>query len=413
MKNVKSSFYTTAFVILLLATAAISPGCKSNQPGGGPGDPGVQAGPTPYRVASVYSGPATMFYNYPATIQGEQDIDIRPKVDGFIEKIFVEEGAVVHKGQPLFKLRNPQYEAAVRTAEANVRIAEADVNTAAMNVEKVKPLIDKKIISEYELKSDEFTLQSKRASLASAKADLVNARVNVGYTYLTSPADGVISTIPYKVGSLITSTSANPLTTVYNTKNIYVYFSLNEKQLLEFVRTVKGKTFKEKLATMADVSLVLADGSEYPAKGRIVTASGLINTETGSATFRANFPNPMGLIRSGSSATIKIPIRLDSAILIPQNATYDLQGNKFVYTLSDKDSTVNTPVQLSDNPIGNLYVVKNGLTYKSKLVIEGVGNLKPGIAVKPIPANADSLYAAAKTATSNSAAVPNKKIANR
>jgi membrane fusion protein (multidrug efflux system) len=384
--------------------------CHSGaKPGAGAGGPGGPSGPIPYKTAGVYSGPATMYYSYPATIQGEQDIEIRPKVDGFIQNIFVDEGAVVHKGQPLFQLRNPQYDAALRTAIANVKIAEADVSTAEMNLEKVRPLVDKNIISDYELKSDEFTLKSKIASLASAKADLVNARVNVGYTYLTSPADGVISTIPYKVGSLITSTSANPLTTVYNTKNIYVYFSLNEKQLLEFSRTVKGKTLKDKLATMADVSLVLADGSAYPQKGRIVMASGLISTETGSVSFRANFPNPLGLIRSGSSATIKIPVNLDTAILIPQNATYDMQGKKFVYTLSDKDSTVNTGVQLSDNPIGNLYVVQSGLKQNDKIVIEGLGNLKPGMAIKPIPANADSLYADAKTHTTNSTNNSNRK----
>ena len=400
MKNKTSHKQDIAFALLFIATLLFT-ACHSGGKTGGPG-PGGPTGPAPYKTATVYSGPATMYYSYPATIQGEQDIDIRPKVDGFIEKIFVEEGAVVHKGQPLFQLRNPQYDAAVRSAAASVKIAEADVNTAEMNVEKVRPLVDKKIISDYELKSDEFTLQSKKASLASAQADLVNAKVNVGYTYLTSPADGVISTIPYKVGSLITSTSTNPLTTVYNTQNIYVYFSLNEKQLLEFLRNTKGKTLKDKLATMADVSLLLADGTVYPQKGRIVMASGSIATGTGSVSFRANFPNPLGLIRSGSSATIKIPVNIDSAILIPQKATYDMQGKKFVYTLSAKDSTVNTGVQLSDNPIGDLYVVQSGLKQGDKLVIEGIGSLKPGIAIKPVPVNADSLYAAAKTPTTNS-----------
>ena len=220
-------------VIALIALAGC--GGKAKAPSAGQAGP---QGPMPYNVATVYSGKATMYYSFPATIQGEQDIDIRPKVDGFIEKIFVQEGAIVHKGQPLFKLRNLQYDAAVRTAVANVNIAEADVNTAEMNVEKVTPLVNKKIISDYELKADEFTLQSKQASLASAKADLLNAQVNEGYTFLTSPADGVISTIPYKVGSLITSTSTTALTTVYNTQKIYAYFSVNEKQLLIFLKTL-------------------------------------------------------------------------------------------------------------------------------------------------------------------------------
>jgi membrane fusion protein (multidrug efflux system) len=371
--------------------------CGGRPVAGGPGvgGPGEPTGPAPYKSAEVYAGSATIFYSFPATIEGEQNVEIRPKVDGFIQKIFVDEGATVHKGQPLFELRNPQYEAAVRSAAAAVKIAEADVQTAEMDVEKVRPLVERKIISDYELKSKQYTLNSKKASLASAQAELVNAKVNVGYTYLISPSNGVIGSIPYKVGSLVSSTSANPLTTVYNTNNIYVYFSLNEKQLLEFSRTVKGTTIKEKLATMADVSLILADGTEYPAKGRVVTASGLISTETGSVSFRANFPNTLGLIRSGSSATIKIPVNMENALLIPQNATYDMQGQKFVYTLSGKDSTVNTGIRVSANPVGNLYVVESGLKKGDKLVVEGVGNLKPGMAIKPLPANTDSLYAAA------------------
>lgn len=367
------------------------------KPGAGPGGPGGPQGPMPYKVAAVYTGAATMYYNYPATIQGEQDVDIRPKVDGFIQKIFVNEGATVHKGQLLFQLKNPQYEAALRSAAATVKIAEADVQTAEMDVEKVRPLVEKNIISDYELKSKEYALNSKRASLASAKADLVNAKVNVGYTYVTSPSNGVIGTIPYKTGALVSSTSANALTTVYNTKNIYAYYSLNEKQLLEFVRTVKGKTIEKKLSTMEDVSLILADGTEYPMKGRVVTASGVISTETGSASFRANFPNRVGLIRSGSSAILRVPVKVDNAILVPQSATYDMQGKKFVYTISDKDSTVNTGIQVSENPIGNLYVVQSGLKAGDKLVVEGVGNLKAGTAIKPVPVtNVDSLYAGVK-----------------
>jgi len=380
--------------IILIALAGC--GGKGNAPSAGPGGQMGPQGPMPYNVATVYSGSTTMYYSFPATIQGEQNVEIRPKVDGFIQKIFVDEGATVHKGQPLFQLKNPQYEAAVRTAAANVKIAEADVQTAEMDVEKVRPLVEKNIISAYELKSKEFALQSKRASLASANADLLNANVNVGYTYLTSPSDGVIGTIPYKVGSLVSSTSTDPLTVVYNTSVVYAYFSLNEKQLLGFLKTVKGKNLQDKLATMADVSLVLADGTEYPVKGRVVTASGLVNTETGSISFRANFPNAVGLIRSGSSATIKIPVNIDTAVLIPQNATYDMQGKKFVYTLSNKDSTLNTLVQVSDNTIGKFYIVEKGLKPGDTLIIEGVGNLKPGMAVKPIPVNADSLYAGIK-----------------
>jgi membrane fusion protein, multidrug efflux system len=345
-----------------------------------------------YKVAPVFFGKATFHYTFPASIEGEQNVEIRPKVDGFVQKIFVDEGATVHKGQPLFQLKNPQYEAAVRTAVSSVAIAEADLLTSEMDVEKVKLLVDKNIISKYELESKFYALVSRRASLASAHANLINAEVNLRYTYISSPSNGIIGAIPYKVGSLVTSASIDPLTTVYNTRNVYAYFSLNEKQLLWLSRNVKGATLQNKLAIIQDVSLVMADGWEYPLKGRITTATGLISTETGSANFRATFPNPQQLIRSGNSATIKIPVTLDSAILIPQAATFNLQGKKFVYKLIGKDSISNVAVEVDENTVGDLYIVKQGLKKDDQILIEGAGNINGRIRIKPIPVNKDRLY---------------------
>jgi membrane fusion protein (multidrug efflux system) len=262
-----------------------------------------------------------------------------------------------------------------------------------MEVEKVRPLVEKGIISKYELQSKQYTLQSAQASLASANAELANAKVNVGYTYLTSPSDGIIGTIPYKKGSLVSSSSGSPLTTVYNTKNVYAYFSLNEKQLLDFSRQVEGATVQDKLATMQDVILVLADGTQYAQKGRITTATGLINTQTGSANFRATFPNTQGLIRSGSSATIKVPVTIKNSLLVPQAATFDNQGKKFVYRIVGKDSISSVGIEVTENRIGNLYIVANGLTKEDQVVIEGVGSIRPGTKITPIPANKDSVYA--------------------
>ena len=377
------------FALLLLVLASC--GGKQQSAGAGPGGP--PAGPMPYKIAEVYSGQATLHYTFPTTIEGEQNVEIRPKVDGFIQKIFVDEGDVVRKGQPLFRLNNPQYEQAVRSALAAVKIAEANVLTASMDVDKIRPLVQNNIISNYELQSNEYILTSRQASLASVQAELINARVNVGYTYITSPSDGVIGAIPYKTGSLVSSTG-NPLTTVYNTKNVYAYYAMNEKQLLEFSRQTKGANLQKKLATMPDVSLVLADGSEYPQKGRVTTASGLISTETGSANLRATFPNPQRLIRSGSSATIKIPFTLDSALLIPQEATFDLQGKKFVYKLVGQDSITNVAINVDELSIGNLYVVRQGLNKTDKIVIEGAGNIPKSTRIKPILTPKDSVYQA-------------------
>src|SRR4030095_11229676 len=220
-------------------------------------------------------------------IQGQQNIEIRSKIDGYIENIYVDEGATVKKGQLLFRISAPQYEQEVRTALANVKIAQAEVDAAQMQVNKVRPLVEKDIISKYELESAQYTLQAREAAQAQAEATLANARTNLGYTSITSPANGVVGTIPYKIGSLVSSNTTQPLITVSNIGNIYAYLSVNEKEALNFSSITKGATIQERLATLPPVIIILATGSEHPYKGRIQTESGLINPETGSVTVRA------------------------------------------------------------------------------------------------------------------------------
>ena len=377
--------------ILLIFLALLS--CNKNkQNAGKSGAPPIAA----YKVAPVYYGDAVITYIFPATIQGEQDVVIIPKVDGFIEKMYVDEGSNVKKGQLLFQLRNPQYEEAVRSANAAVKIAEANVNTSQMQVNQVQPLVDKNIVSKYALETNQYALESSQASLASAKANLTNAQVNLEYLSIRSPADGTVGTIPYKIGSLISSAAGNSLTTVYNTSNVYAYFSINEKQLPEFTRLFMGKTQQNKLDTLQEVSIQLADGTVYPLKGKITASSGRVSTQTGSTNFRATFPNPNGLIHSGSSAIILIPFAVDSTILVPQQATFDLQEKKFVYTVINKDSLASTMIEVSENTIGNLFIVTKGLNKNDTIVVDGVGSLKPGMHIKPIPVKKDSVYQAVR-----------------
>ncbi|HWJ27503.1 MAG TPA: efflux RND transporter periplasmic adaptor subunit, partial [Flavisolibacter sp.] len=266
-----------------------------------------------YAVIAIKPRSTVLNSDFPATIQGQQNIEIRPKIDGYMQAIYVDEGASVRKGQLLFKISAPQYEQDVRTAQANVKIAQADVNAAQMQVNKVRPLVEKDIISHYELESAEYTLQAKQAALAQANANLINARTNLSYTTIYSPVDGVIGTLPYKIGSLVSSTTTEPLTTVSSIGNIYAYFSINEKQALNFFSRVKGATLQDKLATLPLVQLILPNGAEFPQRGKIETAGGMVNTQTGSVDIRATFPNPGGLVRSGTSATVRIPVTLDTA----------------------------------------------------------------------------------------------------
>jgi membrane fusion protein (multidrug efflux system) len=352
--------------------------------------------PQPYPVFAVGPQSTTLDSDYPATLEGIQDIDIRPKVDGFMERIYVDEGAVVKKGQLLFKINAPQYEQQVRTAAAAISSAEADVNAAQLQVNKTRPLVEKDIISKYDLDAALLTLQSRKAALAQAKAALVNARVNLGYTSITSPVDGIVGSIPFKTGSLVSGTSAQPLTTVSNIAKVYAYFSLNEKQLLDFSSTYKGKTLNEQMKNIPAVSLVLADGTIYAQNGKIESINGQINTTTGSASLRATFPNPTSLLKSGSSASVRIPQHFDNVILIPQKSTTDLQGKKFVYVLGDSAKIVNTEIEVMQITKGKFYVVTKGLKAGDKVVLEGFQSLKDGTKIKPQDLNTDSVYAEIK-----------------
>lgn len=381
------------FVPLLLTVLfLISCGENKDQKtaaGPGPGNANVVKD---YPVVTITSRATTLNSDYPATVQGQQNIEIRPKIDGYIQAIFVDEGATVRKGKLLFQISAPQYEQEVRTAQANIKIAQAEVDAAQMQVNKVRPLVEKDIISHFELESAEYTLEAKQAALAQARATLVNARTNLGYTSVTSPVNGVVGTIPYKIGSLVSSNTTQPLTTVSNIVRIYAYFSINEKQALDFTKNTKGATMNARLATIPPVSLILSNGTEFPQKGRIETASGLINTETGSVNVRATFPNPGNVVRSGSSAIVRIPRTVDTALMVPQKATYEVQGKKFVYVVESTGTVRSNEIKVMDNSNGQFFVVTSGLHSGDKIVLEGVASLKEGAAIKPIELSVDSVY---------------------
>ena len=381
--------FLVPFLSLVLFLASC--GGKDPKAAGAPG--GAQANVVKdYPVLTISARTTTLYSDYPATIQGKQNIEIRPKIDGYIEKIYVDEGATVRKGQPLFFISAPQYEQEVRTAQANIKIAQADVDAAKMQVEKVRPLVEKNIISRYELESAQFNLQAKQAALAQARATLANARTNLGYTRITSPVNGVVGTIPNKIGSLVSGNNAEPLTTVSNISTIYAYFAINEKQALEFSTNAKGRNTEERLAGIPPVTLILANGEEFPHKGRIETTSGMINTETGSISVRATFPNPGNIVRSGSSGMVRIPATVQNAILVPQKASYEIQGKKFVYLVADTGTVKSVEIKVSDNSGGQFFIVGEGIKAGDKIVLEGAATLREGAAIKPREVNADSVY---------------------
>lgn len=356
--------------------------------------PAPAGGIKPYQVLDIERQNTTIETTYPAVLEGVENVDIHPKIDGFVEKIAVDEGEFVKKGQLLFTISAPQYEQLVRTAKAAVKSAEAGVSVARLQVQKTKSLVEKNIVNKYELQEADLTLQTRLAELAQAEANLVNANVNLGYTRISSPVDGVIGSLTFKVGSLVSSNMAKPLTTVSNISKIYAYFSMNEKQLLEFIRNTKGTDVKTKIASLPPVSLVLSDGSLYPDKGTIGSVNGLINQQTGSARIRATFSNDLNLLRSGGSAQIRIPQEISNGFLVPQRAVADIQGKKFVYKVEKNGTISMTNIEVMEATSGHFYIVTKGVKPKDTIVLEGIQFLKDGMKIKPVKADPKAIYAA-------------------
>ncbi|MEJ6980096.1 efflux RND transporter periplasmic adaptor subunit [Pedobacter sp. P351] len=376
---------------ILLCIQLVNSSCSSSATPGAVLDPNAAK---EYQVVEITPQTAELNSDFPATIEGQQTVEIRPRIDGYIQQIFVDEGAVVKKGQTLFKINADQFVQQVRSAAANVKIAQANVNSAQMQVNKVRPLVEKDIISKFELEKAQYDVQSAKAALAQAQAQLSNARTNLSYGNITSPVSGVIGRIPYKIGALVSSNIAEPLTTVSGVGKVYAYFSMNEKQLLEFARTTSGTSLQSKLSKLPPVQLILADGTIYSQTGKIETASGLINTETGSSSLRATFSNPTGILRSGSTGTIRLPVTINSALMVPQKATYDLQGKRFVYVLSPDSTVTAVSLKVNSSASGQSFVVQEGLKQGDKIVIEGVASLREGAKIIPVTVNADSVFKA-------------------
>ena len=375
MRSMKSRIVLFAFCLALLSSC---------------GNKGNDTGKVPeYAVQELQKSTANLTTAYPATIKGKQDVEIRPQVSGFITKLCVDEGASVRKGQVLFIIDPTQYEAAVRTAQAAVATAEAAVRTQQITVDNKRELNKKNIISDYDLSMAENTLAQSQAQLAQAKAQLTTARQNLSFTQVKSPSDGVINNIPYRLGALVSPSIATPMTTVSEIDEVYVYFSMTEKELLAMTKS--GSTIKEEISKIPAIKLQLIDGTEYSIEGKVDAITGVIDQTTGSVSMRAIFPNKEHILRSGGTANVLIPYTMDNVISIPQSATVEIQDKKFV---TQPDNTVKyTEINIFNLDNGKEYLVTSGLNAGDKIIIEGVQNLKDGQKVQPItPAQKEANY---------------------
>lgn len=353
-------------------------------------------GDNEYPVIAVGAQNAQLQTTYPATIKGIQDVEIRPKVSGFITRLAVQEGQAVGKGQLLFVVDNEtfaaavrQAEAAVKQAQASVASAEAQLATATLTYQNSENLFKNKVIGNYELQTAKNTMETARAqvqqtksAVASAQAALANARQNLSFCYVTAPTAGVVGNLPYKQGALVSPSSTPAVTTVSNISTVEVYFSMTEKDILEMTKNAGG--MKAAVSAYPPVKLRLADGTDYRHTGTVTKVSGLIDPATGSVSMIARFPNPDHLLKSGGSGSIIVPKTASNSIIIPQSLTAQVQDKIFVYKVDGQNKVHYTEITVSSNNDGKSFIVTSGLKVGDKIVSAGITKLNDGMEIKPI-----------------------------
>ena len=334
-----------------------------------------------YKTMKVERSSQSVKTQYSATMKGKEIVEIRPQVSGLITKILTAEGQKVHKGQALFIIDQVPYQAALNTAEASLKSAKAAEATAQLNYDSKKQLLDQQVISDFELQTAQQALLSAQAQVAQAQAGVTNARNSLGYTVVKSPLSGVAGMIPYHIGALVGSNIAEPLISVCDDSEMWVYFSLSEREVTDL--SMKYGSLERFMSGMPDVSLLLSNGQEYGQKGRVDAVSGIVDASTGAVSLRAVFPNPQHLLRNGGTGTVVVSTVRDNVIVIPQTATFELQNKVFVYSVVD-GKTRQTEIEVAPLDDGKTYIVESGLKEGDTIIAEGAGLLKEGMEIKEI-----------------------------
>ena len=361
----------TAIGAILIGCMVSLAGCKQQEAG--------ESVSAAYDVITVSAGPTEINESYSASIRGRQDIEIYPQVSGKITELCVTEGQKVKKGEVMFVIDQVPYRAALRTAIANVHSAEAQVETARLDYTSKQQLFAEQVVSEYDLSTARNALAVAEASLEQAHAQETDARNNLSYTEVKSPSDGVVGTLPYRVGALVSASLPQPLTTVSDNSSMYVYFSMTENQLRALLREYGSPD--SLIRKMPSISLRLNDGTLYSGEGRIESISGVINQQTGTVSVRSVFPNEDRLLLSGGIGNVIIPHRDDAAIVIPQTATTELQDKILAYKVAEDHTVSAVEIKVEKLNDGKQYIVRSGLAAGDIIVIEGVGTLRDGMQI--------------------------------
>jgi membrane fusion protein (multidrug efflux system) len=388
MQTIKPTIKEKALAgLLIIAIALISfYGCNSSAGNsGGYGQP-MQVLP----VILVSKMPATTYQEFSASLEGIKDVEIRPQVDGYLDRIYVDEGAYVRKGQSLFHINDRPYREQLNTAKAGLAAAKANLANAQINLSKIAPLVQNNVVSDVQLKSAQAAYDAAAASVAQSEAVVQSAEINVGYTLVKAPSDGYIGRIPHKTGSLVGTATTEALTVISDIKEVYAYFSFSENDFMRFKNQYAGNTVEEKIKNMPPIELVLPDGSIYNHKGKVQTVAGQFDNSVGTISFRAAFPNPDRLLRSGNTGKVRIAQLLKEALIIPQEATFEIQDKVFVFVLGDSNKVASKPIVVAGKT-PHYYFVDGGVQAGEKIVFPGTGNLQDGMVIQPQLISADSL----------------------
>ena len=337
---------------------------------------------TPAEVVTIGAADANTENDYTASLEGKVNVEIRSQVDGYLEKVYVDEGAYVKAGQPLFKIDEHRYREQLNNAKAALHAAEASVLNAQLEIDKVTPLVNNKVVSDIQLRTAKTAYEVATANVEQAKAMVASAAINLGYTNITAPVSGYIGRIPKKAGALISLNDPEPLTKLSDVHEIYAYFSLSEGDFFSFKDSYEGSTLEEKLKNLPAAVLVLADNHIYEEKGKVDMIDGQFEKNTGAITLRAVFPNAKGTIRTGNTGKVRLLREHKGAILVPQAATIEIQDRIFVYTLDKDNKTVRQAITVIGTS-GNQYLVSDGVKSGDRIVVSGVDRLKEGMEIKP------------------------------
>ncbi len=363
-------------ILLVLAVVLFLASCT------GKAEPMAAAAPPLLPVATVTTGEQETFVDYPATIQGTTDVEIRPQIGGTIDRIYVNEGQLVSKGQLLLQISELPFKAQLNNAKAALQAAQAAVLNAQLEIDKLSPLVQSKVVSDFQLKTAKTTYQIALANVEQAKANVNTAQINLGYTQIKAPNSGYIGRLPKKQGSLVSPSDPEPLTQLSDVNQVYAYFSLSETDFINFNDKYEGNSVADRISHLPAVALVLADQSLYPVKGKIDMINGQFDKTTGAITLRAVFANAKGSLRSGNTGKIRLGLTHDHTILVPQSATVEMQDKIFVFAVG-KDNKVNKVAIAIDGKNGTDYLIKDGLKSGDQIVLSGLDKLQDGQMIQP------------------------------